>query len=149
MGLDMYLHKVKEVAYLRKANAIHAWFERNCGEGELGNCEDCHVSKDDLLKLKDDCQKVLKSSKLVYKEVPVKEYDSNKKEFVEVMRTRKVLDDTSLAEELLPTEAGFFFGSTLYDEDYVESLEETVAQITEILEDPDIDEYSFSYHAWW
>lgn len=65
------------------------------------------------------------------------------------MRTRKVLDDTSLAEELLPTEAGFFFGSTLYDEDYVESLEETVEQITEILEDPDIDEYSFSYHAWW
>lgn len=149
MGLDMYLNKVKEVTYWRKANAIHAWFERNCAEGELENCEDCYVSEDDLLKLKDDCQKVLKSSKLVYKEVPVKEYDSDKKEYVEVMRTRKVLDDTSLAEELLPTEAGFFFGSTLYDEDYVENLEYTVEQITEILEDPSIDGYSFYYHAWW
>lgn len=31
MGLDMYLYKEKseEVAYWRKANAIHAWFERN------------------------------------------------------------------------------------------------------------------------
>jgi hypothetical protein len=147
----MYLNKIKkeEVVYWRKANAIHAWFERNCGEGELENCEERYVSKDDLLKLKDDCQKVLKSSKLVYKEVPVKEYDSDKKEYVEVMRTRKVLDDTSLAEELLPTEAGFFFGSTLYDEDYVENLEYTVEQITEILKDPSIDGYSFSYHAWW
>ena len=34
----------------------------------------------------------------------------------------KVLDDNSLAEELLPTRSGFFFGSTDYDEWYFEDI---------------------------
>lgn len=151
MGLDMFLHKVKreEIAYWRKANAIHAWFERNCADGELENCEDYAVSKDDLIKLKADCQAVLKSAKLVYKEVPVRQYDFDKKDYVEIKKTMKVLDDTSVAEELLPTQSGFFFGSTIYDQYYVEDLEYTVKQITEILENTDFDEWNIVYHAWW
>lgn len=151
MGLDMYLHKERreEVAYWRKANAIHAWFERNCANGELGNCQYCDVSKDDLIKLMEDCQTVLKSSKLVEKEVPVQQYDYNTKDYVEIKKTLKVLDDTSVAEELLPTQDGFFFGSTLYDQYYVEDLENTVKQITEILENTDFNEWDIVYHAWW
>lgn len=154
MGLDMYLDKVKkdesfEVAYWRKANAIHAWFERNCANGELEDCQDYNVSKDDLIKLVEDCQTVLKSSKLVEKEVPVRQYDFDKKDYVEIKKTLKVLDNTSVAEELLPTQSGFFFGSTLYDQYYVEDLENTVKQITEILEDTDFDEWNIVYHAWW
>ena len=158
MGLDMYLDKVKkdesfdesfEVAYWRKANAIHAWFERNCANGELEDCQDYNVSKDDLIKLVEDCQTVLNSSKLVEKEVPVQQYDFDKKDYVEVKKALKVLDDTSVAEELLPTQSGFFFGSTLYDQYYVEDLENTVKQITEILKDTDFDEWNIVYHAWW
>lgn len=154
MGLDMYLYKFKrdeelEIAYWRKANAIHAWFERNCANGELENCQNYNVSKDDLVKLMKDCQTVLKSSKLVEKEVPVRQYDFDKKDYVEIKKTIKVLDDTSVAEELLPTQSGFFFGSTLYDQCYVEDLEYTVKQITEILEDTDFDEWRIVYHAWW
>lgn len=151
MGLDMYLYKEKseEVAYWRKANAIHAWFERNCANGELENCENYDVSKDDLIKLMKDCQTVLKSSKLVEKEVPVRQYDFDKKDYVEIKKTMKVLDDTSVAEELLPTQSGFFFGSTIYGEGYVEDLEYTVKQITEILENTDFDEWDIVYHAWW
>lgn len=151
MGLDMYLYKEKseEVAYWRKANAIHAWFERNCANGELKNCQDYDVSKDDLIKLMKDCQTVLKSSKLVEKEVPVRQYDFDKKDYVEIKKTMKVLDDPSVAEELLPTQSGFFFGSTIYGEGYVEDLEYTVKQITEILENTDFDEWDIVYHAWW
>ena len=48
MGLDMYLTKRSAaardeqdemVAYWRKANHIHGWFERNVAYGELENCE--------------------------------------------------------------------------------------------------------------
>ena len=154
MGLDMYLYKEKseesfEIAYWRKANAIHAWFERNCANGELENCQDYNVSKDDLIKLMKDCQTVLKSSKLVEKEVPVRQYDFDKEDYVEIKKIMKVLDDPSIAEELLPTQSGFFFGSIIYGEDYVEDLENTVKQITEILENTDFDEWDIVYHAWW
>ena len=38
---------------------------------------------------------------------------------------KKVLDDNSLAEELLPTASGFFFGGVEYDEYYFESVLDT------------------------
>ena len=59
MGLDMYLSRktVKEVAYWRKANAIHGWFIRNSGAED--NCTPIHVSMSDLYTLRDDVKKVL------------------------------------------------------------------------------------------
>lgn len=38
-------------------------------------------------------------------------------------RCRRVLDNHDLAEELLPTMSGFFFGSTNYDEYYFEDVQ--------------------------
>lgn len=37
---------------------------------------------------------------------------------------KKVLNDHSKAEELLPTRAGFFFGSTVYDDYYFQDVED-------------------------
>ena len=62
------------------------------------------------------------------------------KELVDICK--KVLDDHSLAEELLPTEEGFFFGSTDYDEYYYKDLEETVEMLEPLLED-EVGEYSY------
>lgn len=42
---------------------------------------------------------------------------------------KKVLADHSLAKELLPTQVGFFFGSTDYDEWYFKELEYTVEKL--------------------
>ena len=151
MGLDMFLSKVKkeEIAYWRKANAIHAWFERNCADGELENCQEYVVTKENLEKLKQDCETVLNSSKLVHKTVPVREYNFDKRDYVTVERTMNVLEDSSVAEELLPTQSGFFFGSTFYDEWYIEDLKETVEKIKDILKDEDLDKYTMVYSAWW
>jgi len=44
----------------------------------------------------------------------------------------EVLEDHSKAEELLPTEGGFFFGDTAYDEWYFEGLEYTKKEFTRI-----------------
>ncbi len=60
MGLDMYLYRktVDEVAYWRKANAIHGWFISNLADGE-DDCRTISVSMHDIVALRDDVQKVL------------------------------------------------------------------------------------------
>lgn len=45
----------------------------------------------------------------------------------------KVLSDHSLAEKVLPTEDGFFFGSTAYDDWYYEDLTDAKKQLSELL----------------
>jgi len=59
----------------------------------------------------------------------------------------EVLKDHSKAETLLPTGAGFFFGSTEFDEWYFRGLQDTIAQINKALELP--DKWSFEYQASW
>jgi len=58
----------------------------------------------------------------------------------------QVLADHSLAEELLPTSAGFFFGSTDFDEYYFKDLEYTVKVIDRCLKSK--FDY-FEYQASW
>ena len=62
-------------------------------------------------------------------------------------RCLDVLCDRSLAEKLLPTQSGFFFGSTDYDEDYFEELERTEKELTELLRDEKWD--YLEYQASW
>lgn len=46
----------------------------------------------------------------------------------------QVQEDHSLAEDLLPTQSGFFFGSTEYDESYFTDNEYTIKMIDLVLE---------------
>ena len=57
---------------------------------------------------------------------------------------KQILADHSKASELLPTQSGFFFGSTDYDEWYYEDLEKTVKMLADVDEN---DEYI--YQASW
>lgn len=61
----------------------------------------------------------------------------------------KVLDDHSLAGELLPASSGFFFGSTDYDEWYFEDLEYTVSKISHLLTSPSFERADFFYDSSW
>jgi hypothetical protein len=45
-----------------------------------------------------------------------------------------VLNDNNLAEQLLPTQSGFFFGGVEYDDSYYYKLKETKNEINYILE---------------
>lgn len=60
-----------------------------------------------------------------------------------------VLQDTSLAEQLLPPVGGFFFGSTLVDEWYWKDLENTRDRLNELLSSPDIEELDIYYQSSW
>ena len=48
---------------------------------------------------------------------------------------KEVLKDHTKAQELLPTGAGFFFGSTDYDEWYYEDIANTVKKLEPMLDD--------------
>lgn len=61
----------------------------------------------------------------------------------------RVLDDRSLAAELLPTKAGFFFGGTEYDEAYFDDLKHTVDAVGPLVDDPRFDGWDFSYRSSW
>lgn len=150
MGLDMYLRRVKskEVAYWRKANAIHKWFVDNCAGGEFENCGDCYVSKDDLIKLKEICEKIMKECPLVDGEVQNGSRLINGK-WEPIYEHGKVMTHPEIAQELLPCRDGFFFGSLSYDQWYYEDLESTVEQINDILETVDFKEEYIIYTADW
>lgn len=60
-----------------------------------------------------------------------------------------VLQDTSLAEQLLPPVCGFFFGSTVVDEWYWKDLEYTRDRLNELLSSPDIEELDIYYQSSW
>lgn len=61
---------------------------------------------------------------------------------------QEVLDKPELAEDLLPTCGGFFFGPEEYGEYYIQGLEETVHQINKALALPEND-FSFYYQSNW
>lgn len=61
----------------------------------------------------------------------------------------KVLADHSLAEELLPTTDGFFFGSTDYDEWYFRGLKDTVEIVNNVLDNPEYANFEFYYQSSW
>lgn len=53
------------------------------------------------------------------------------------------------AKEALPTQSGFYFGSTSYDEDYFEDVREAAALMQNFLDHFDFDTYALVYKASW
>lgn len=60
----------------------------------------------------------------------------------------QIVADPSLAQQLLPTQSGFFFGSTDYDDWYFDGLRETVDRLRMLLNDVP-HEWEFYYHSSW
>lgn len=84
----------------------------------VDECQDIRVSHEDLEELKDICGQ-LSTSK-----------------------------DVGLAEELLPPQSGFFFGSTEIDEYYFNDMDYTYELLDRVLKETP-DDYDFVYSASW
>lgn len=137
---------IEDVAYWRKANHIHQWFVDNVQEGE-DDCKEYYVSRDDLQTLLDTCIKVLDNSKLVKGNIEkVMEIEKNGK-LIEKEKEIQKIEDPSTAIELLPTQEGFFFGGTDYDEYYYNDLVYTRDTLTELLKEKDSGD--FYYQSSW
>jgi len=108
------------VGYWRKANAIHQWFVDNCQDG-VDDCRQVSVDREKLEELKKVCEVVIMDKGL--------------------------LETDESAKKMLPTQSGFFFGNTDYDEYYYSDLRDTIEIITACLEMP--AEWDFSYQSSW
>ncbi len=62
---------------------------------------------------------------------------------------KKVLANRELAEDLLPTQAGFFFGGTEIDEYYFQDLEDTIKKLEPFVTDPAWSSWDFTYQSSW
>lgn len=143
-----WMRITEEVGYWRKANQIHNWFVENIQNG-VDDC-DYHreVTEEDLRELLDVCQRVLNSCEMVDGQINNGiQYENGK--MVPIVQDGKFVKDPSIAEELLPSASGFFFGSTDYDEYYVEDLRNTIDIITKILETTDFDTQMIYYISSW
>jgi hypothetical protein len=135
----------EEIGYWRKANAIHKWFIENTNEVDDGNYE---VTKADLEKLKEACEKVINGSKLDEGLISIGQRFVNG-EFVDILEEGKIIANPELAQSILPAQDGFFFGSLDYDEFYIDKLQQTVDIIKEALEKTDFEtEYLYYWASW-
>lgn len=107
-----------QVAYWRKANAIHQWFVDNCQNG-VDECQKTPVTVEQLQALLDVVE--------------------------------KVLADHKAAPDALPTQVGFFFGGTDYDDWYWEDLANTKKMLKKIVnsKEPDGVWADYYYQSSW
>ena len=60
---------------------------------------------------------------------------------------KQIQADHTLADELLPSQGGFFFGGTEYDEWYFRSIDETIEMLDPVLNDE--SDGDFEYDSSW
>lgn len=173
MGLDMYLVRVPRyeskvtpheivqdiktsekldiveyVGYWRKANHIHNWFVKNVQDGEDDCCYHKEVTREILVDLLQTCTEVLASCELVHGRVRNGwRIQNGVRE--DIYSDGIIVKDTTVAENLLPTCSGFFFGSTDYDEWYVEDIAGTVKIIEGLLSETDFEKQAIYYVSSW
>lgn len=169
MGLDMFLvkkkksktnkeiydyletNKITEIAYWRKANQIHKWIVDNIQNGN-DDCKSYKISKEKIEELVSICNKILKEAKLIDGKILEDDYyqfnDGEKTHILEY-GIGKVIANSKLCEELLPIQKGFFFGSTQYDEWYLDDIKYTRDRLQAILDLLDFDKWDVYYESSW
>lgn len=77
-------------------------------------------------------------------------YEVSKKDVENLLQVcREVDENNDLACELLPTQSGFFFGSTDYDEWYFADIKDTINQLEKILKETNFDKEMLCYSSSW
>lgn len=139
---------MEQVGYWRKANQIHNWFVNHVQDGE----DDCNYhnecTKEILEELLDTCHNVLKSCVMTYGKVKNGERFINGK-FEPIYENGMTIIDSSVAEELLPSCDGFFFGGTNYDQWYVDDITDTIKIIERVLATTDFKTQAIYYRSSW
>jgi hypothetical protein len=137
----------EEAGYWRKANAIHKWFVDNVQGGE-DDCEYYEVTKEQLEELLEICEKVKNDSIIEDGWIKNGERFANGM-WCPIYEEGKTIANPEVAQELLPTQGGFFFGSTEYDEFYMDDIISTIDILTKVLKETDFDKEMIVYRASW
>lgn len=144
-----YGHKalLEQLVSWRKANQIHNWFVENVQDGQ-DDCGCYEVTKEQLETLIELCMKIKLASKLVKGKVKNGYTFKDGKE-VPIMEDGEYIEDPTTAMKLLPSQSGFFFGSTEYDQWYMYDIDFTIEKILEVLRTTDFDNEIVFYSSSW
>ena len=137
----------EEVGYWRKANAIHRWFVENV-QNDIDDCDRYEVDKEQLEALLSICLEIKNSVRMERGLV------RNGEKFVDgewepIMEEGEYMINSEVARDLLPTQEGFFFGGTEYDQWYMQDIIDTIDIITKVLETTDFDREMITYCSSW
>ena len=61
----------------------------------------------------------------------------------------KVIKNKSQAPTIMPTQSGYFFGCTDYDEVYFDEIESVKEQFENVLNETDFEAQEIVYYEWW
>ena len=138
---------VKEVGYWRKANQVHKWMVNNVQNG-VDDCDLYEVKKEDLERLLWICESIVKNCELIDGKV-ANGYTFKDGMKAPIIEGGKVMTNIYVAESLLPTCSGFFFGGTDYDEFYMSDIINTIEIIERVLKETNFDEEYICYESSW
>lgn len=136
------------VAYWRKANHIHYWFVQNVQDGR-DECQKSYVSREKLRELLNLCRQVLSTVECVEGDVNTGRSYYPEGTIEQHTKRGQIVAQKGITEKLLPTAEGFFFGSTDYDEFYIDDTKTTVTMLESVLNNTAFDKCEFSYQASW
>ena len=125
----------QEVGYFRKVNFLMSFFKYK------ENCSYKETTREQLQALRDACKEIVKMKPVRYE---ITRYDYGGTEQVKVYSDA----DQKRCAELLPTQSGFFFGSTDYDQWYFNEVKDVFVWVDGVLSDLADDEVVLM-HCWW
>ena len=136
-----------EIAYWRKANEIHNYFVEYVQHG-VDDCGTYDVSKKKLEDLLYKCKEVERIAVLEKSKV-VNGYTFENGKEIPMYEDGEVIANAEEVAAILPTQGGFFFGSTDYDKYYMEDIKYTIDILEKILAETDFDTEAVCYHSSW
>jgi hypothetical protein len=137
---------VEEVAYWRKANHIHKWFVDNVQSGN-DDCGKYYVSQDQLKDLVALCEQVINSVETVEGDISMGTTYHPDGTVEKHTVKGQVIAQKEMAKNILPTQSGFFFGTTDYDEYYLNDCRSTIKMLKPYLKDESSGD--FEYRSSW
>ena len=139
---------IEDVGYFRKVNFLMPFFSY------FDNCEFKVVSKEELEDLKERTDKL--SAIKPYRRMRIWWKPENEGKIAnpkegEHYWVKKLYRkaDKALAEDLLPTTSGFFYGSTEYDQYYWNDVKEVNEWVTNLLKETDFENEEVLMYCWW
>lgn len=136
-----------EIAYWRKANEIHNYFVEYAQNG-VDDCGTYEVSKKQLEDLLYKCKEVERIAVLKKSQI-VNGYTFENGKEIPMYKDGEVIANADEVAAILPTQGGFFFGSTDYDEYYMEDINYTIDVLERVLAETDFDTEAICYHSSW
>lgn len=137
-----------DVMYWRKANAIHQYFVNRVQHGE----DDCglhdEVTQQILEELRDKCKAVLENAIMVNGRVK-NGARMTMNGWEDIWKEGFVVINPQVCHEELPTQPGFFFGNTDYDEHYIFEIRKTYEACEKILKETDFEKQMLFYVSSW